>query len=344
MKKRAIYRIMVLLLFLTSCGGPDALVINRVNSDGSIDREVILTYHADEFDLDDCQVPVDSTWSITKVMDISDKGDTTWTLTAKRHFESAAAITEEYKSYGGSNSRLTRSARFVKSFRWFTTHYTYSETVERAMGGYTPEEWFDEELLNLFYMPEQMVEELASGSDSLKYSALVDSLDKEQERWMGASLGSVLVDEIAEMSMLWKGTPDTLLHSFNKYLSASFWFGDLSEKILIDSLFGKGFYEANRELSDSAMAVTEDMFNIAFESDNYLMQIVMPGDIVGTNGYPDAEKGILWKVGGECFLADDYVMWAESGQTNWWAVIVSLVFVIFVIAGLIVRVKRRARK
>lgn len=344
MKKGTIYRVLVLLLFLSSCGGPDALVINRVNSDGSIDREIILTYHADEFDLDDCQVPVDSTWSITKVMDISEKGDTTWTLTAKRHFESAGAITEEYQSYGGSNSRLTRSARFVKSFRWFTTHYTFSETVEGAMGGYTPEEWFDDEVLNLFYMPEQMVEELMLGSDSLKYRTLTDSLEKEKERWMGANLGMTFIDEIIRMSLLQEDTPDTLFYSMKKDEAASLIFSVTDEEVLVDSLFGKGFYEANRELSDSAMAVTEDMFNIAFESDNYLMQIVMPGDIVGTNGYPDAEKGILWKVNGECFLTDDYVMWAESGRTNWWAVIVSLVFVIFVIVGLLIRVKRKARK
>ncbi|MCA1756073.1 MAG: hypothetical protein LC649_01260 [Bacteroidales bacterium] len=343
MMRKKVTGLILIVLLVQSCGGPEALVINRVNSDGSIDREVILTYHKDEFDLEECQVPVDSTWDITKVMDVSQKGDTTWTLTARRHFASAADITEEYRSFGGSNERLNRSASFIKSFRWFTTHYTFSETVEEAMGGYTPEEWFSAEQLYLFYMPDGMVDDLTSGSDSIYYRARIDSLDKEQEKWWLASLTSVFIDEVIRLGREMGAKPDTAFLSGKRDLLRDFVFNLEDEKSFIDTVFGMEFYKTNQILVDSAMAVSEERFNIALESDDYSIQIVMPGTLVGTNGYPDAENGILWKVNGECFLAGDYVMWAESGETNWWAVIVSAAFVLFVFLGFILRIKKKAR-
>lgn len=343
MIRKKVTVLMLMVLLLQSCGGPEALVINRVNIDGSIDREVILTYHKDEFDLEECQVPVDSTWDITKVMDISEKGDTTWTLTAKKHYDSTADITEEYQSYGGTNKRLTRSASFSKKFRWFTTHYIFSETVKGAMGGYPPEEWFSDEQLYLFYMPDGMVEDLTSGSDSIYYRKRIDSLDKEQERWWSASFSSVYLDEVIRLGREMGENPDTAFLSFKREMLNTIVLNLEDEKSLIDTIFGNQFYKTNRELVDSAMSVAEEKFNVALEADDYLMQIVMPGTLVGTNGYPDAENGILWKVNGECFLTADYVMWAESGETNWWAVIVSAAFVLFVFLGFILRIKKKAR-
>lgn len=343
MKRKKVTLLMLMVLIVQSCGGPEALVINHVNRDGSVDREVILTYHKDEFDLEECQVPVDSTWDITKEMDIPGSGDTIWTLTAKRHFESAGDITDDYRSYGGTNKRLTRSASFVKSFRWFTTHYTFSEKIEKAMGGYSPGDWFGEDELYLFYMPDGMVEDLTSGSDSLFYRERTDSLDKRKEKWLAASLASVYIGEVLRLGSEMGDITDTALLSGKKEMLGSLVFEIEDEKRLLDTVFGNDFYEKHQTVADSAMAVAEEKFNIAFESDNYLMQIVMPGTLVKTNGYPDKENGILWKVNGECFLADDYVMWAESGITNWWAVIVSAAFVLFVLVGFVLRIKKRGR-
>ncbi|MEZ5010336.1 MAG: hypothetical protein R2744_01225 [Bacteroidales bacterium] len=157
---------MLYLLFLASCGGPDALVINNVYRDGSVDRKIILTFNEDKFDLEACQVPVDSTWTITRKFDVSEKGDTTWTLTAEKHFDSVDMINMDYKTHPGVNKRMVRYADFKKSFRWFTTTYSYREVVEGAIDGYPPSEYFTPGETDLFYMPESMIGELLSGSDS----------------------------------------------------------------------------------------------------------------------------------------------------------------------------------
>jgi len=86
MKKFKIFTVSLFFLMLSSCGGPDLIVINQVHTDGSVSRKIIMTYHADEFDLSDCQVPVDSTWTIEKDLTVSEKGDSIWTLTAEKHF------------------------------------------------------------------------------------------------------------------------------------------------------------------------------------------------------------------------------------------------------------------
>lgn len=344
MKRRIIITCTLIFIFLASCGGPDALVINTVNQDGSVDRKIILTWDKEDFDLYDCQVPVDSTWIIERKIDISEKGDTTFTLTAEKHFESVEMINEDYSEYGGPNSRLKREAIFISRFRWFNTIYYFEEKIGNVIDGYPPELYFTPEELNIFYMPEGMIEELAEGEDSVRIKEIVDLVDEKKEDWLLASLLKASFNQIAEFSEMSIGEPIDieLLRSKEDHFTeiVSDFDGDESE--IVDTIMGRGYYAKHKTIIDTALTVVEDKFDIAFDTDNYLVQTVMPGKLMATNGYIDSDSNILWKVDGDCVLSSEYRMWAESSVPNRWAWIVSIMFVLFVITGLLSRRRGRA--
>ena len=334
---------LVLLLLVVSCGGPDALVINHVNNDGSIDRKIILTWDKSDFDLESCQVPIDSTWTLHNSVEVSPKGDTTWVLTAEKHFNSVEEINSDYNSYSGTNANMRREANFTKSFRWFNTVYYFSETIEGALDGYLPEDYFTDEELNLFYMPDGMVDELKSGGDSLRIIELSDSLEAKSEAWIGLNLVVATINEI-EIYIEKGYDGDFDIDSFreNKVeIATRLMLEEGDQFTLIDSVFGAGFYENNKILLDTSIAAMEEKFEVALDADSYLLQASMPGELILTNGYIDNKSIVMWKVDGESFLAGDYVMWAESKEVNRWAWIVTIAFLLFVISGVLLRLFRK---
>ena len=336
MKTKYFKYLAILFLLMVSCGGPDALVVNVVNSDGSVDRKVILTYHEDDFDLAECQVPVDSTWSLDKKMEVSEKGDTTWTLTAEKHFDSVEQINSDYLSHQGPNKRMMREAHFKRRFKWFNTVYRFEENIEAALHGIPPSEYFSPGELKYFYMPDSMIGELLNGEDSTNIQVQLDSLEKKEEAWYADCLLRGALFEIGSLNRTGTFTEiDTsaLWNNMEKMRELIPSIGDNNREIF-DTVFGKSFYNKHSVLIDSALSITEDKFNIAFEADDYLVQYVMPGSLIATNGYIDTESKVLWKVDGDTILASDYLMWAESKVSNRWAWIVSFLFVIFVGIGL----------
>ncbi|HKL67110.1 MAG TPA: hypothetical protein VJ877_04400, partial [Bacteroidales bacterium] len=335
-RKFEISVIMMVMLLLASCDGPDALLINIVGADGSVTRKVILTYTKDEFDLSDCQVPVDSTWNITRNMDVSEEGDTTYSLTALKKFSSVDEINRSYAEYKGANPGMVRYAAFDKKFQWFHSRYRYTETVEKAIEGISPENYFSEEQLDLFYMPEKLIDKMLEGPDSSKVKAnLIEPMEDKYDEWLGRSLVRALVNKILDTVA---ADPEikidtAVLRKREKEISASLVFSDMDQGQAIDTLMGQGFYLDNQSLMDTLLSDIEEEFDVAFSADDYIVQTDMPGELMSTNGYIDEDGKIIWKVNGDAILSSDYIMFAESRIRNTWAWIVTGAFVLFVISG-----------
>jgi len=343
-RKISIILVSLIMLIMSSCEGPDALVINIVREDGSFTRKVILTYTKDEFDLDNCQVPVDSTWNIIKEYDISEKGDTTYTLTAVRDFDSVEELNRMYDNYEGSNKGMKRRADFQKKFMWFNNLYRYTEHVDKAMNGYPPEDFYTEEELVFFYMPEKLIEARLEKEDSTQVKRnIIEPMEDKFDTWLGRSLVKVLIDKISDTvrSNPAIGIDTTLLYEKEEEIASSLLIISSDEKEVLDSLMGSGFYESNSVLIDSIMSDVEEEFDVAFNADAYLIQTIMPGRLMATNGFVDEQGNVLWEVDGDVILSSDYDMWAESKVRNTWAWIITFVFLAFVISGLIIRVFRK---
>jgi len=91
--------------------------------------------------------------------------------------------------------------------------------------------------------------------------------------------------------------------------------------------------------ADSAMKLAESIIFNDFK--DYSLRIVMPGKLIGTNGFSDSSQILLWPVNSDYFLTEPYEMWAESKIPNRWAWIVSGLFLVFVVTGVIIRVIKK---
>jgi hypothetical protein len=375
------------MIMLFSCNY-ETYVINTVHKDGSVTRKVIMKNSEEKFEPEKYRVPVDSTWQTKIDMDINEAGDTSWILTAEKHFGNVDEINEEYINDQGSNQYLERKAYFSKSFKWFTTVFRYSETIDKFMTIACPvSDYLSDEELKFFYLPGNVRTELQNGNDSLKYEALSDTVELKSEVWIWTSFVRQWVEIFYD---LFGDHPDLSIDKEEMSSKESAFVKQLidydkSEKekdeealqimlnaedeevvdvpeekteqevkdeepddieLIIISILGEKFYSTFKTEIDSAMSVLETMTEPFISVDNYDIEIRMPGNIIASNGYvntdPDSENssGILWLVKGEYFLTQQYEMWAESRVNNYWAWIISALFILFVITGFVIRSKK----
>ena len=358
----------------------ETLVINTVHEDGSVTRTVTMKNSEEDFNPEKYRVPVDSTWQTEITTEINENGDTSWILTAEKYFASVDEINEEYENDQGSNKLLERTAHFSRSFKWFTTVFRYSETVEKVVSVNCPVESFlSDEELKFFYLPGKVQNELKEGADSLTYRDLSDTIDAKTEVWLwtgfvrqwieifyGITEGhpeltiskeemhskepeivQVIIDfeesEEEEEEEILNGMEgdEELIQDVEEEMEKEESPDDI--QIIIESVFSKTFYSTFKTEIDSSMSEIETMTDPYWSAESYDLEIRMPGKILSSNGYADTEPesngegGILWTVQGDYFLLQQYEMWVESKISNIWAWIVTGVFVLFVITGLMVR-------
>jgi len=98
---------------------------------------------------------------------------------------------------------------------------------------------------------------------------------------------------------------------------------------------GKSDILKYKDEADSAITLVEERVLPDFK--DYTVKIGMPGKLIGTNGFMDSTRISLWPVKSDYFLTQPYEMWAESKTPNPWAWIVSGIFLVFVLAGIVFR-------
>jgi hypothetical protein len=351
--------LMIFMVVFFSCD-PETLVINTVHEDGSVTRKVVMKSGSRDFDPEQFKVPIDSTWQSGITMETGERGDTTWILTAEKHFAGVEEINEGYRKDSGVNRDLKRWADFSRRFRWFTTTFSFSETVGSILPVSCPvSEFLNEAQLNFFYLPDKAKQSLKTGSDSTRYRELEEQTDSIGEIWMWTSF----VRQWTEIFYNMYGADPDLEISREEMRSKEGQFvskligngedesngeGDNEMAWLFTSVLGGEFYREFRSEIDSAASVLEDMTDPFFSAGKYDMEIRMPGKIIGSNGYADTNpdpgesKYILWTVTGEYFFTEPYEMRVTSQVSNYWAWIVTAVFVLFVITGLVLRSRRKA--
>lgn len=349
MKRNSIVLI-VLFLVLTgvSCNDPETIITNIIHSDGSITRKIEMKSMEKDpnkrFKISEIQVPVDSSWNTRDSIELNEKGDTIWFRLGEKLFRSAEEINQAYKSDSGSNHKSIRSAHFKRSFRWFNTVYHFSESIEKKLSfGYPVEGFLNKEELRYFYTPDDEKENNLKSADSLKFKSLEDSLKQKTDKWFAKNLVS---EWIGDFSKLIEGKAVKEV-SFESLKSQEDKFTQIFEKAdnQLDSLWKNGSLlkeligetNAVRYKTEADSALTLVTNNLFENFSNYSVRIIMPGKLIGSNGFIDSNKMLLWPVKSDYFVSERYDMWAESKTTNKWAWIVSGIFLAFVLAGIIFR-------
>lgn len=353
MKKRVLQSVLLMvLLILFSCNEPETIVTNIVHTDGSVTRKIEMkSIEGDvgkRFKIADIQVPVDSTWIVRDSCEVNEKGDTTWIRRAEKLFKSIDEINLSYKSDSGANKKFSRQTMFNKKFKWFNTEFRFSERIDKMLSfGYPVKDFLNNEELLYFYSPEKLKESKENGPDSLKYRALNDSIKQKTDKWTEKNLVSEWIGEFSKLTT-GKRSNDITIQSLKAREDEFVKIIEKNEKQL-DSLWKNGILlkeflgEENAlkyktEADSSLSIVTSDLW-VNFK--DYSVRIAMPGKLIGTNGFIDSSHVLLWPVKSDYFMSEPYEMWAESKVTNRWAWIISGMFVIFVITGLLFKTLRK---
>jgi len=340
------------LLFCVSCNEPETTVTNILHTDGSVTRIIEMkSIEGDStkrFRISDIQVPLDNTWTIKDSVATDKKGDRTWFRRAEKLFKSVDEINTDYKADSGINKKSVRMAGFEKKFKWFNTEYRFSERIEKNfIYGQPVSDFLNTEELHYFYSPESLIQEKEAGPDSLRYKALSDSVKHKTDFWTYRSIVSEWIGEFSKLTADMAGNEMTpsYLKSREKDITEIL---KANEKN-IDSLWsngvllGKFIGEANalkyKVQADTAFNVVTKKFTSDFS--DYSLKVLMPGKLIGTNGFIDSSKVILWPVKSDYFFTEPYVMWAESKTPNTWAWLVSGLFLLFVLTGVTLRIIRK---
>ena len=348
--KRSPIKVIVslILVVVASCGEPETVVTDIVHPDGSVTRKLEMKTMDNNFDISNIQVPFDSTWIVRDSLEIDEDGDTLWIKRAWKLFANVGEINTAYLADSGSNKDVSRRAEFSKKFRWFNTEYRFTEIIDKTMShGYPVSEFLNEEELAWFHSPENITRDQINGPDSLKYKAFNDTVEKKIEKWTVKSLVS---EWIGEFTKLTEGkaegdmATDALKTREDEFVKIIEKGGEDFDSLWSNGLLLKEFIgEANairyQAEADSADNIVSEHLWVDFV--HYTQKIVMPGEIIGTNGFIDSTKTLLWPVQSDYFMTEPYVMYAESKIPNKWAWIVSGIFLLFVLAGIIFRVIKK---
>jgi hypothetical protein len=185
------------------------------------------------------------------------------------------------------------------------------------------------------------MDKLVNGPDSLKYKAIKDTISSKTDRW---TYKSAMAEWIGDFSTLTgdKATGDMTFDALkaregelvkismqNSNHFDSLW----SNGIILKEFIGESNAIKYKTEADSAINLVSKKLFVDFHG--YSVRIIMPGKLIGTNGLMDSTNVLLWPVKSEYFLTRPYEMWAESKEPNKWAWIVSGIFLLFVLAGII---------
>ncbi len=324
--KKKISLSLFLLMAIISCEGPEITVTDIVGRNGSVLRKAEMKYTQNKLDIKGFTVPVDSTWILKDSLFISAEGDTTWFILARKLFESADAINEAYLADTGKNSSVPRSVIFNRKFRWFTTTWYFAEKCEKSLlNGYPLTDFLSPEEASFMNLPGSIRKELVAGPDSLRYMSLADSVNNHTERWMLSSLISEMIEDAGALCE--SSGKDSLTTGILRSHESDFYRlagGDGDFEDICTAVLGESLYLKFRPELDSALAASEQKFDRSWLFDSYTMQMVMPAALKSTNGYRMSDGTLAWPVTGNHFLTDDYVMYAESRDINYWAVIITV--------------------
>lgn len=340
----------ILLVLAASCDEPETVVTDIVHRDGSVTRRIEMKCTENDFSAKEIQVPFDTTWTVRDSLEIDEKGDTTWVKRAEKYFSTTDLINIDYKHDSSANRESSRRVVFSRKFKWFNTEFRFAELIDETLKhGYPVDDFLNQEELAWYYAPLKFRDEKLNGSDSLKYKTLSDSVEAATEKWIARTLVSEWTGVFSEL-LGNEGTgdlsPETLKSDEDKFYRImitnesdfdSLWANGNILKSMIGEENGlKYFSEA-----DSAVNIVLDRLLITFS--DYTMKIVMPGRVIETNGFRDNSPGLQWRVMSDFFLTEPYEMRAVSRIQNWWAWVLSGIFVLFVMTGIMINKKRKGR-
>ncbi len=329
MQKIISFFVPLALVLMVSCR--DYTTTSIVASNGRLERTIQVKADSNLVFGGAYPVPRDSSWRMTWQAAATDTGKVIFTAT--KTYASARALTRDLAAFSDSLTYLQLSVRLDRRFRWFHTYLTYHEIYKG---------------LNLFTAIPQAdfltAEELARFNARDTSADLVDRLESWRKTSMYEEIYQALQKTIAAnpAAGLAPQALQTLKDSLFKVVRDSVSFDkDFIKKILASCsvVFPTAKVDSLRPGLTENLALFKrklDLMDKVF-SDNYALNVRMPGLIITTNADTLAGNGAHWTIAADSMLYRDYDAWVEARVVNsglLWGTFVLLGILFALFAGL----------
>ncbi len=339
MKTNKIIIWMVISIILTSCFSENYRIITHVNRDGSCSREVSTRVDSisDLFPYD-----LSSGWDISQT-------DTVVNEYLSQKVKKNVKVSKKFTSVEALSTGLRRDnilpvpeESLKKRFRWFYTYYAFTAVYpEITEKGSVPMDKYLNEAERKLYLQGDL-----SGYRGMSGFELKMELDGIEDRFMKWYIRN-LYEECFEIIHYYSNATNMdfrtqlsaikdTLYSINKEQIESdpglnsFGVSDVCG--LLDKYFSTNAFttlyagktEEINSMLKSRTKVTNDLLNFSIQ-----YELTLPGKVIMTNTDLRNEDLLLWKVDAFRFLADDYILTAESRVANSWAFIGTLLLIFF---------------
>lgn len=355
---------MTCLLAIWAPGCLEHQVKTTINADGSSERTITLNPESKQIPKTSFPLPVDGSWDTSWTK----SGDSKSILIFTKRFKDFEELSREY-THPPDSMKIRLDLRVHKSFRWFYTYYDYAETYGRFTD-FTlvdPRTVLSEEEIHLLTygdtsqtlknkreewkarnLYEAIYRRLAQGVEMLQDTILTPANMASHKE----ELFSILVDykgpgfelqdpeRVLREQSQYRGTKTTMLTDSgmtNEGLNA---FTAIAARTLQS--------EAVWNLKDSIKAGWQDLLKMlagrGTAGESFANSVVLPGILLETNATDVKGNSASWKFSVDQLELRDFEMRARSRVVNEWAIAVTGVIVLVLLALLVLALFRNARR
>ncbi len=349
--------IAVILMALTGCR--EITTSTRIFSDGSCERTVLIEGDSSDVFSGSYPLPLDSSWTFEIKKDSSEK--VKYFYSATKSFKRVSDLNNEYLYDSVSTfSKVDRSIKLKKHFRWFFTILTYQE-IYRDVNPFKQipiSNYLSDDEINILFADDDNPKYF-SGKDSIKNAETKNEVEEKFETWFGINI----FEEFYQAFLQGAAQLGDSNLTQEKILSKK---DILTKTVLADTI---SFFEIDEDnLLDSLINICENTFQTpdvlkllekgndtfqelknklaAFEifwTEGYTNKVFMPGRLIDANAEAVESNKVVWEVEVGNFFLRDFEMRAESRIVNRWAIPVTAVILVVICGGLVIAAFRRRK-
>jgi len=367
---KALY-LLIILFSLYSCGN-NYTITTKIFPDGSCERTITIKGDSAAIFSGEYPIPKGNGWETT-FEEIEEGKEEKYIFTAKKQFPDVASLKDEFYDEENYDLKVNSNIKLKKKFRWFFTYLNYSEIYETLspFNRIPAEEYFTNEEINLIKDPPDE-ENLITVEDSLRSDKFDEIFEEKVEEWLLRNTFEEVFHIVGNGARKLNSpdiTEEKLAAAKEKFI---FLIENYDEELpdedqkLIDLT-----NEAEKDVTDfntwfllfENILNTKDIWNIAelekseleeftrkYEIideysifNEYTSNVDMPGLIISTNSQNIEGNMVTWDFGLLQFLLMDHEMTVESRIINIWAFVISGLFILVLIAGILAGIIRRRR-
>lgn len=356
------------IFFLYSCGN-NYTITTRIFPDGSCER--IITIKGDSTAIFNGEYPVPEGNGWETKLELVDEKEEKYLFTAKKFYDNVIDLKNDFYNEENPDIKVNSDIKLKKRFRWFYTYMYYSEVYETLspFNRIPAKEYLTSNDISLIKDPPDE-ENMVSKEDSIRSEQFNNILENKVEKWLLRNTFEELFYIVSQGAEKLKSPEITndklgiaksriiyLIENFDKELSDEDQvLVDLVDKAEDDITDYETWFMLFEKLLNSEeiwkIAETEkyqfDEFSRKYKIvdeysifNEYTNTVHMPGLVLSTNAKTIEGNTVSWNFGLIQFLLMDHEMEVESRIINIWAFILSGLFVLVILAGIIAGIIRK---